>query len=336
MENICSNPGLQHLAENIFLNLDDEHLKICEQINESCRQMLDNAMFWLRKFLGLSKKNREDWIKNIQSEKNSDKEKFIISYLKWNFKKGAMADLACYASPDIQDDFRKKIQKSCFNLGSSKKENIETVKILAPLTENLNAYVQGKFRKKIWESCKKWGFPLTDEDIEIVKILAPLIDCPNAPNNSGETLIYWVVLHGHTELVLILAPLTDSPNTPNRYGSTPIHVAAWRGLTEIVKILAPVTDNPNAPNKYGDTPIHWAASLGHTEIVKILAPLTDYPNVSDGNGKTSIYWAAENGHTEIIKILAPLTDNPNAPDDYGQTPSSVAKNAEIRRILESK
>ena len=51
--------------------------------------------------------------------------------------------------------------------------------------------------------------------------------------------------------------------------------------------------------------------------------------------KSPIYLAASNGHTEIVKILAPLTDNPNAPDNDGKTPSSVAKNAEIRGILQS-
>ena len=39
--------------------------------------------------------------------------------------------------------------------------------------------------------------------------------------------------------------------------------------------------------------------------------------------------------TKIVKILAPLTDNPNAPDEDEITPSSVAKNEEIVRILNS-
>ena len=51
--------------------------------------------------------------------------------------------------------------------------------------------------------------------------------------------------------------------------------------------------------------------------------------------KTPIHEAALNGSTEIVKILAPLTDDPNAPHEWGYTPSSVAQNAEIRRILES-
>ena len=69
------------------------------------------------------------------------------------------------------------------------------------------------------------------------------------------------------------------------------------------------------------------------EIVKILAPLTDNPNAPNQYGSTPIYWAAHNGHTEIVKFLIPLADNPNTPNNNGKTPSSVAKNAEIRRIL---
>ena len=55
----------------------------------------------------------------------------------------------------------------------------------------------------------------------------------------------------------------------------------------------------------------------------------------DKYGRTPIRMAALNRHTEIVKILTPLSDNPNAPDEDGRTPSSVANNAEIRKILES-
>ena len=96
METIISNPGLYHLAEKVFWNLAVEDLKICAQINQSCNQILQNPMFCLRKFEHLSKKNQKDWIKVIKSLKNYEKEKAIISYLKWKLKKEAMTDLPCY------------------------------------------------------------------------------------------------------------------------------------------------------------------------------------------------------------------------------------------------
>ena len=97
MEKIVSNPGLQHLAENVFWNLNIEDLKICAQINQSCKQILENPMFWLRKFEYLSKESQKEWVKIIQSVKNSDYEKIIISYLQWNLKKEVVVeDLPCF------------------------------------------------------------------------------------------------------------------------------------------------------------------------------------------------------------------------------------------------
>ena len=89
MENILKNSGLKHIAENIFLNLDFENLEICGMINWSCRQIMDNPIFWLRKFVRkgvLSKENQKEWNRAIQSKMNSDMEKHILMYLKWNLK----------------------------------------------------------------------------------------------------------------------------------------------------------------------------------------------------------------------------------------------------------
>ena len=82
MEKIISNSGLQHLAEKVFLNLDVDVLKICGQINKSCKQ----PMFWLRKFGCLSKESQKGWVNIIQSVKNSDYEIVIISYQQWKLK----------------------------------------------------------------------------------------------------------------------------------------------------------------------------------------------------------------------------------------------------------
>ena len=58
MENIINNPGLQHLAEKIFWNLNYNDLETCRLINGSCRKILDNPLFWIKIFIhrGMSKK----------------------------------------------------------------------------------------------------------------------------------------------------------------------------------------------------------------------------------------------------------------------------------------
>ena len=44
MDTIINNPGLQHLVEKVFWNLDVEDLKICAHINQSCKQILQNPI----------------------------------------------------------------------------------------------------------------------------------------------------------------------------------------------------------------------------------------------------------------------------------------------------
>ena len=138
---ILNNPGLQHLAENIFDNLNFEDLEICQGINQSSKQILEYQMdkptFLLKKFRSLSNENQKDWMKVIESAKNSEKEKAISVYLQWNLKKNVV-DLPCYTNPAVQDDFKNKIFEICNKLESFD-EDTEIVKMLTPLTDNLNA-----------------------------------------------------------------------------------------------------------------------------------------------------------------------------------------------------
>ena len=134
MEKII-NPELQHLAENIFLNLKSEDLQACQLINRTSNQILNsNPMFWIKKCIqkGLCKEKSEDWIKGVQSEMNSGKEKPISLYLKWIFMNKVFS-LTRYTEIVVQDNFRQKIYHAVH------KGDINVVTILAPLTENPNA-----------------------------------------------------------------------------------------------------------------------------------------------------------------------------------------------------
>ena len=130
MEFIINNPGLQHLVEKVFWNLDVEDLKICAHINQSCKQILQNPLFCLRKFENLSMENRNEWIQAIQSVKNYDKGIAIISYLKWNLKK-EVVDPPCYPNNALQ------ILKYCCAKRESSDEDIEIAKLLENLRYNL-------------------------------------------------------------------------------------------------------------------------------------------------------------------------------------------------------
>ena len=50
MDQITNSPGLQHITEDILLNLDFKNLKICQSINKKFGEILTNPIFWLKKF----------------------------------------------------------------------------------------------------------------------------------------------------------------------------------------------------------------------------------------------------------------------------------------------
>ena len=185
---ILNNPGLQHLAENIFLNLEFEHLQMCQLLNQSSKQILDgpmfqDPMFWLKQFKGLSPENQNDWAnvmpRMVQLHNSTFQRKCaIISYLRWNLKKaGNMVDhLPCFTNTDVQIDFSKKIS-DIFEKRESSDEDMENLKILVPLIGMGNniqiAHNFGKLKRlQILKIRKKSEF--CGKDLEIVKILAPL------------------------------------------------------------------------------------------------------------------------------------------------------------------
>ena len=111
--------------------------------------------------------------------------------------------------------------------------------------------------------------------------------------------------------------------------NTIFHNLAALGQLEMMKYLWQRTSefsrNPIQENLGGCTPIHYAANKGHLEIVKFLASYTSNPITTNQDGRTPIYYAARNGYLEIVKFLALKTSNPNSKDKTGWTPSEKAR-----------
>ena len=310
-ESIFNNPGLQHIAENIFGNLNYEDLEVCRTVNQSCKKILDEPIFWLKKFIrrGLSMKDQLDWTKAIQLTKHTDLEKNVLLYLKKSSKNERVVNLACYINEKI--------------VGNSKK-------LIKRYRKPFNSRNSGK----MFDAC-------IDGDEGIIQLLAPFMKYPNSPDRDGDTPIHIAAGIGNEDylpIVQILAPLAANLNAWNKKGRTPIVYAAQKGCLEIIRILAPLVDNPNEQGTTGTTPIQMAAAVGAVEVVKFLAPLTNNINATDSVGWSAIHYAALDGKIEVIKFLAPLMDEPNIRDQSGKTPIDLAKSNghnEVVKFLES-
>ena len=309
MEKIINNPGLQHIIENVFLNLDYKDLMVCQLVNKSCKQILDNPMFWLKMWRmrrGLSKKNYADWSNAIQITRGrTNLEKNVPFYIKRVIETGHFVDVPCYIDREV-------VEKS---------NEITFEEVL------MNLYLNPAYEDALKE--KYPGF---------LQILAPLIENPNkypseikVYTEDNETPIYWAATNGHLEIIKILAPITKNPNSNgfSRDG-TPIDSATSQGFIEVIKFLATFTNNPNEPDSNGWTPIHEAALGGYLEIIKFLASrMGQFENPNPGTwdfGATPMHLACMNNHAEVVKYLISITyyQNPFVPDKCGKTPLDIA------------
>ena len=83
MDLITKNTGLQHISEEIFLNLDHKSLLKCFEVNTFWKEILINPMFWLKKCVskGINKQDELEWAKLIQTLKKTSEKVLVMSFL---------------------------------------------------------------------------------------------------------------------------------------------------------------------------------------------------------------------------------------------------------------
>ena len=310
LESILNNPGLQHIAENIFCNLKYEDIEICRLVNHSCKKVLDEPMFWLKKFMrrGISMKDQLDWTKAIQLTKLTNIEKNVLSYLKKSWQNERVVNLPCYINERIVKNSKKLLKKY------------------------LKPFINRNFGK-LFRACD-------NGEEGIIQILAPLMQNPNEPDKHGITPIHMAVELNIEPIVQILAPVSACANSCDKLGETPIQHAAKNGYARMIRILAPLIANPNETRNSAEiTPFHAAAAQGKLEVVKILVPLINNINVTDEIGWNAMHAAALNGKIEVIKYLALHTEiKLNARGKTGDFPVDLARkngHHEVVKFLES-
>ena len=249
MEIFLKSPGLQHIAENVFLNLNYKTLETCRHVNKLCKQILDNPMFWIKKFIqrGLSKNNQIKWSKAIQITKNTGLKKNVLRYLKQCSKNERVVDIPCYINKGTLLKYSNIINALRYLKKrhiSKNKKSVDITRYFSSTTKEIIKKFKDDPNRLLWEEINqaagggKVKSVVSVGNTAKLQILSLFIDNYNAFNQKGKYgRIYEAAIYGHTEIVRILAPLTDNPNAPDIDGETPIDRAASRGHTEIVKIL---------------------------------------------------------------------------------------------------
>ena len=274
MDKIINNPGLQHITEDILLNLDFKKLQVCVFVNKNFEEILQNPIFWLKKWRlkGLSKENHAEWVKAIQLSKNKNLETNILAYIKKIIEVGHFVDVPCFID-------KKVVEKVPNNI----------------------AYYDFKFAQEFYH-CPKSNI---DCKTGILQLLAPLTEDPNTIKIKKCPQIHVAIENENVEIVRILAPISKTPNSKDQHGQTAISRAAKLGKLEIIEILTPLVNDPNEKDDNGQTPIYHAAKFGHTKIVQFLAPLIKYPN----GFENFFHWSSSSriarvyGHYEIADFL---------------------------------
>ena len=136
MENIIQNPGLQPITELILFNLDFASLKMCQLLNNFFKEILEDPLFWLRKWRlqnGLSKKNYDDWIVALQLTKNTNIEVNVKLYLEKVMKMDLVVNVPCF----IDSDAVQKSSEYTFERALDERE-LGILQILASMKDNPN------------------------------------------------------------------------------------------------------------------------------------------------------------------------------------------------------
>ena len=294
METFTKNPGLQHIAEDIFNILDKKSLIDCRLVNKSWRTIIKRPIFWLRKSKSTMPENSKTWKILVDQIEDYQIEKEFVNILIKNFKLTPMSPLEIVVELIENGTYLKTYQNVVhLILEHVNPESTVDVEVAPTSTSICPTY------RDMTPICLAAFFGLSDSVQKLVKKYGS----SNIATSEERTPIHYAARNGYLEIVRFLVPFTKYPNAPDDKGFTPIHYAACCGQLETVHFLTGLTDTPLAPAIFGSTPIHYAACFGHLEVVQFLANFTETPNAPNNFGAIPSSIAKVRGHTKVVDFL---------------------------------
>jgi ankyrin repeat protein len=158
----------------------------------------------------------------------------------------------------------------------------------------------------------------------------------NKRDEFGRTPLFFAVSANQYPITELLVKMNADIKLANIYGDTPFHKAAQLGEIKILELLLKHRASIWGKNIKGESPLAKAVSAGQIETVKFLIKNMSGVNTPDIRGDTPLHKAAIKGDKNMVKLLLDNGADAGVKNKENLKPADLAKNTEIRKMIESK
>jgi len=172
-------------------------------------------------------------------------------------------------------------------------------------------------------------------DIERVPGFAQVLsDNANLALTRGERL-FQLCSAGQAAEVRRMLDLKET-NVNFQWGRERSHAvqhAAFQGHVAVLEVLLEFGAELDSPNAGGNTALMLASRQGHAKAVQFLLEAGAAPERTNVLGQTALHLAVAGGHVGVADLLLAAGADPGLDDAAGLSPWSLAKGAEMAKVL---
>ena len=292
MDRLLNNPGLSHLALEIFEYLDKSSLLKSRLVCKSWNQFIEDELTYSTKI--------EYW----KSQASWKTDSFFFFWPEWIdiFDKiHSIKHLRIFY--DLFDMYFQQ-QVDC-NLSpihfAAKQGNAEFMELAMEL---IWPYIEEKGHQSIDYGLNPLHLAVESGNLDIVKMLVEKYKCVDQPNHRQMKPLHFAASAGFPEIFQFLYENTEDKNPKDCYGQTPLHLAALQENPEFLELLIGIYGkNVDVEDNDGNSPLHY--STGNYKIFQIVYQYAQNKQPKNHKGQTPLDWksAPDYSDPQVIKFL---------------------------------
>jgi len=279
MNSLITNPGLSHLSDNIFENLDNLSLCKCLQVCSIWYDYLHRNILYHRRRL------------EKQKQYHADK-KWMQTHTEWKILVEKILKSHDIGSIEIMTTSLNRMKPFVNNPNSQQMFTWPSTKPKNPVTHSQTTPLH---------LAAKFGH------VDIMNFLLDFVENLDIQDVDGWTPLHLAVKARQHHIVEILTEKMASSNQRDKQGLTPFHYALEIEDMRMIKQLLPQQLHSSTftlESGKPTTPSHFAIEKGNIELLEIIIEHFGDTGLSIINdGWTLIHTAARFGRLEMLKFL---------------------------------